>query len=380
MKLDELVQKYGLLLDEEGNYYYYQPANGQKKNIYAPISVLAGILGIYASTISKRIKKIQPLKIKDRRGAIIDAYNLNDVRKSCADLLENLPLADDTGVAILNKQAFAPIKVISRRIGLSADIIKPRIKSLSPVKIKNNGTVLVAYCISEVKLACSDRLQGTPSSNTNGIYVFNGVSYAVLTVLSKLLNLGTETIRTRIKELQPLRVKSRQGKLCDAYSIKDVKTICADLLAELPAANYKGTALINRQQYATLYILAKLLNLSTPTIKKRIRHLRAQKIKDRSGHIQKAYKIRDVKAACADLLIELPHSDGRGIALIHGQKYVPLKVFRGMFGCSRKAIIRRITKLKAAKIKDLKGHVVEAFSLKELTLACADLLAKKQPR
>jgi len=302
MNFDELIKKYNLLQDEEGNYYRLDK-NGKKQELYAPVRVLAKILGISTKTIKQRIKFLNPVKTKDRGYRVVNTYSMSETMKACADFLDNLPVADKSGIVVINNKKYAPINVLTKMLGISNNAIKQRIKTLQPVTIKAGNFQLVnAYELTEAKKLCADLLQDVPVADKSGIVVINNKKYAPISVLAKILGISEPSIKQRVKSLQPIKTKDRGYRVVNAYSIAETKKVCNDLLDNLPVADKSGIVVINNNNYASINSLAKILGISRDSIKPRVKSLQPVKIKSKTGQAVNAYSIFETEKACADLL------------------------------------------------------------------------------
>jgi len=377
MSFEDIIEKYHLIKDGDGNYYRLDE-NGQREEIYAAILTISKILGINKNAIKKRIRRLRPVSIKPRTGQIVNGYNINEVKQACADILDEIPLTDGDGVAMINGQPYAAIHPISKMLGISKNAINKRLGHLIPVRIKvRNGNIFDSYNINEVKQACADLLNETPLANEDGIAMINGQPYATIATISKSLNIGALATKKRLGHLIPVRIKLHVGKIFDGYNINEVKKSCADILDEIPLTDEGGVAIINSQPYATIYRISKMVGISERSIKIRIGHLIPVRIKGGNGTTVDGYNINKVKQACADILDEIPLTDEGGVAIINSQPYATIYRISKMVGIDGPAIKIRIGHLIPVRIKLHAGQIVDGYNINEVRHTCADLLEKK---
>ena len=119
---------------------------------YATLGGLKEIFGLSDSAIKKRIKGIPSIVVGKLRDRDVKVYLVEAVKKKCADLLTDIPVAGNDGTVEIKGKKFAPLMVCADIIGTNPQTLKKYITSLVPIKIKNrNGRIVDAYDIEEVK-------------------------------------------------------------------------------------------------------------------------------------------------------------------------------------------------------------------------------------
>ena len=99
--------------------------------------------------------------------------------------------------------------------------------------------------------------------------------------------------------------KGASGAVRVFYSYKETETACADLLRGNPRANAEGLFEAEGECWGTTTALERKLGLRWPTIKKRLpSSCRTLEGKNASGMPCVFYALKDVEAACVELLKE----------------------------------------------------------------------------
>jgi hypothetical protein len=385
MNFDEFVKKYNLLQDEEGRYYYIDE-NHKRHEPYSNVMVLSELLNINIGVIQGRIKYIAPIKMKNRRNNITDAYNLNEILIACNEYL-GLPKTNKNGYIIINGEIYAPIAKIAELVKVQTITLKSRIKNLRPQRIINKrGSISEAYHVRSVielyELSPKQTKktiikENYPRADKSGFLVLEGKTYANFHGLIILLDIPKTTIRRKIKNLKPIKIKSFSGHLCTAYSIDAVKLTCEEQLKETHTEDGKGFVFFNNKKYAHLTNLSRILNISESTIKRKLKgkNLTTIKIKCLTGHIVTAYEVDAVKKICAKNIKFLPIADKNCFALIEGKKYAPVYILSTHLKINAVAIKKYTKNLTPQKIKSIRGRTYTAYNLEDVKKACKHLLS-----
>jgi hypothetical protein len=128
--------------------------------LYATINLIAKQLSISKAAVEHRVKLITPVKGMSLKGRIVDFYNFENSKSSCADLcIPGLLFAAGNGWAIKDGEEFAPLCIIAKKLKISTNAVNRRVKNLPslPGKSRNN-LVAQFYCLDDVKTACADLL------------------------------------------------------------------------------------------------------------------------------------------------------------------------------------------------------------------------------
>lgn len=461
MKLDELAKKYGLLIDEEGNYYRINK-QGERQEPFATVIAIAQIFSLHRATVLSKIEqaKISSILLKNHKGRGCPGYNINSVKKACTDLLNNLPAVDENNTVVINGRQFACPSQLGKILNISPGAISRRIKlaKLPATSAKDKlSRLTIVYDVEIVKGLCADLLNDLPLADKDGLVVIDGRQFACIEQLGKILNISQGTISRRIKlaKLPLTSAKYKVGHPMTIYEIEIVKEICSDLLNKLPVADNEGIVVINGRRFAAKNRVAKILGISErsinnirkqaslktltgkspngnvfelfdielvqkncpklklpqidssgiviindrqfacvtqiekqlgiffPTISRRIKKAKLPGIsaKNKPGKLIKVYDIAIVKGLCADLLENLPTTDSDNIVTIDGQQFATLACIAKKWGFKPITVAKRVKKagLKKVKARGKLGQNRIVYKIKDVQQACADLLEKKQP-
>lgn len=352
---------------------------GGKK--YTSLRTLSTLFNIGTISIRLRIKKhgLIPQKIKLQNGDVIDGYAYCEAQKACLDLLQDLPLAGDDNIAYLDGQQYAAIGKIKDILGLSYGTIFSRVKqhSLQSIQIiLKSGVLREAYSIEPIRKCCDNLLREIPMINDENIALVDGREYATLPTIAKLFGTSTTTIRKKVEALSPQPIRLRNGQLRDGYELEVVKTVCTNLIQDLPKMGRDSATIIEGKEYFPITALSRIIGISSQAIMPRIEHLKPARIKTKSGKVVDAYPFEEVKEACSDLLQTLPILAKGGIAIIGTEKYATIPTISKLLKLSGPTLLRRIAqhKLKAVTVKSSSGPVRKAYNIESVKLACQDIL------
>jgi len=202
-------------------------------------------------------------------------YAESDVRKACADLLQDIPQADEGGFFEEGGVIFCSMIALSRMFGISSSAIGSRILAakLQPKRAKDAwGRVQDFYPLNEVERLCADLTEELPQADENGVIEIDGKVFATKNGLAGLLDISEGLVRARIKEnkIQSIRGKTIHGPIFSFYSLSEVEQCCHDLLQDIPQADDEGFFEKDGQTYGTIVSLSRLLGISAHGIRGRI--------------------------------------------------------------------------------------------------------------
>lgn len=284
---------------------------------YATIPILGDILRISPTTVEKRLKErpLEPVRGKGSNGHLCIFYALSEIRTLCADLVEDIPQAGEDGTFEKDGETYGTKEALSRYLLISSPTIWSRLGQggLQPIPGRTQkGQRGDFYPLSVAQRVCQDLLD-FPLVGSNGNIEKDGETYATLRGLSKLIGISETAIRTRIREssLVPIQAKSLNGRIRDFYALSEIRTLCADLVEDIPQAGEDGTFEKGGMTYGTINSLSRLLGVRDPTIRSRILkgNLKPIQGKDQGGHILNFYPFSEVRKLCADLIAKRKKSD-----------------------------------------------------------------------
>ena len=140
-----------LIADESG----WATKNGRK---YASIKTIAEELKLSPAAINSRIKDLS--SVRGKRGILTDFFSFDEVKKSCADLLDDtLLIADKSNWAVKDGKKYGTIQIISEKLKLSYDSVVLRAEnSLAYNGKSSTGKIVSLYSLEEVEASCADIL------------------------------------------------------------------------------------------------------------------------------------------------------------------------------------------------------------------------------
>jgi len=356
---------------------------------YGTIKAWSKSLGISTTTITRRIKTQNPksVKGKNNNGNVYAFFSEADIRGLCADLLEDIPQADENGFFEKDGQRYGTIISLSSTLGISAHAITKRIKihNLQSIKGKmKGGQIYDFFPESSIREICEDLLQSLPEAEESGFFTQDGQRYGTIISLSSTLGISAHAITKRIKihNLQSIKGKTKGGQINDFYSESEMRKICSDILQSLPEADESGFLITNGQRYGTIGAWPRALSISVPTITDRIKthNPPSIKCKDKGGRVCDFYPESVIRKICADLLQDIPQTDENGFFMKDGLRYGTIGAWSKTLGISVTAIKPRIKAHtpQSIKGKDRSGHVCNFYSESSIREICADILAKKK--
>ena len=118
-------------------------------------------LGISSTTILKRFNGERGITGIDAHGRLIQDgfFAEDDVRSRCEDLIDDLPIADETGFIVIGGERYAPLNVWCRTIPMSREMARPRCTHIKGVKAREWKRRIFNFLPeSEVRRACADFL------------------------------------------------------------------------------------------------------------------------------------------------------------------------------------------------------------------------------
>ena len=168
------------------------------------------------------------------------------------------------------------------------------------------------------------------------------------------------------------------GRICDFYSESDIRSVCVDLLQDLPRADKSGFFKKDGIKYGTSYAWSKVLAISQPTIISRLKQLQTEGVKgkDLGGRIFDFFSESDVLSACADLLQDLPRADEASFLEKDGIKYGIIEAWLKVLPVSKGRITARLknSQAKSIKGKTQQGIIRNFYSEINVRIACSDII------
>ena len=340
------------------------------------------------TTILRKLKNAEKIGItaRNKLGRVFTEgfYSESDVRSACADLLQDLPQADENNFIEKDGIKYGTIKAWSRVLPISGPTVASRLKDSHVKSIKGKdkkGHVFNFYSESDIRFACYDLLQGLSQADENGFFEKDGIKYGSIRAWSKVLSVSAPTITSRLKQSQVRGVEGKnfQGHKYTFYPEVDVRSACADLLeTELPQADEDRFFVKDGIKYGMIHSWSKVLPISHITIIPQLKHFQTKAIKgkDKVGHIRNFYSESDIRTTCADSLQEMPQADETGFFEKDGIKYGTVHAWSKVLSLAEDTITSRLKHFEKNSIKGKsnKGQIRNFFSEIDVRIACADLL------
>lgn len=283
------------------------------KEKYGTILAWAKVFPISLSELNRRVKKAKKQCIKGKAygGQIRNFYTESIIREVCADLLdENLPQADEGGFFELDGKKYGMIYCWSKVLSISKSAIGYRLKKFKKQSIRGKGLrgqIFNFYSEPDVRSACADLLENDLlHADKDNFFEKDGKKYGTINAWSKNLMISSTPIISRLEkaQMQGIKGKDKGGRVCDFYLESDVRFVCTDILQDLHQADENGFFEQADEKYGTTEAWSRVLPISQPLIRTRLKKSRIQSIKGklRGGQIHNFYPEPAVRQACADLL------------------------------------------------------------------------------
>ncbi len=384
MNFDEFVKKHNLLQDKEGRYHIIDEETGEKKELYCSISCLSNILSINDNILRSKLSNLPAQSGKNYRGKPTKFYNLNEaLKQSFVSEYSNLPIADENGWILKNGEKYGTLLVLTEKLGIAKATIKSRLKKTIPhITGVRKGKICEFYQYKAIISACAELTEPTlPLVNDKRIAIIDGAEYATISAIEKKLHISEATIRERIKlyKLPYKEIKAANYRIAKAYNIALTKSICSDLLTDLPIANKDGFVTIEEMEYGTINAIAKKLKITPHSIKSRLSKSKTKITSKKIFGIKKrpltAYNLNQFLENYPELIADLPKTDSNGKIVIKGREYAKISVLAQMFKSTRTTVLKRFKKNRVEKIKiqgDNNRHI-EAYNIQQAQGACKDI-------
>lgn len=137
-----------------------------KRKIYGSINSWRKKYDVNFRTVMVRMSNLESIKGKGPKGHICDLYSESDVLEVCADIFQDMPCANSSGIIKKGREKYGPINYWSKIFGVSHQAIGRHLQNINGIQGKDpGGRILIFYPESAVRSACSDLL---PSPRKNG--------------------------------------------------------------------------------------------------------------------------------------------------------------------------------------------------------------------
>jgi len=353
----------------------------KKGERYGTLPSWAIELGISSTTIQKRLEGEEGILGKLKGGQLHKFYLEKLVREKCADLLTEMPKADDEGYIEINKgERYGTINLWAKELGISEGSIKRRLEGEEGIIGKLKGGQLNKFYLEKlVREKCANLLSEMPKADDEGFIEINkGERYGIIPSWAKEFGISPITIKKRLKGEEGIIGKHKDGNLYQFYLEKLVREKCANLLSEMPKVNDEGFIEIKKgERYGTIKKWEKELGISSNTIQRRLEGEEGILGKHKDGNLHQFYLEKLVRKKCADLITEMPKADDEGfIEIKKGERYGTIPSWAKEFGISKDSIKRRLEGEEGILGKIKNGHLYKFYLEKLVREKCADFMTE----
>jgi hypothetical protein len=204
---------------------------------YGTLQALSRILGINRGTIRKKAKQcsVKPLKGRNTMAHLYNFYPEPSIRSACADLIQDLPQADESNFFEIEGIRHGTIKAWSRLLPISETAITKHLQKFGASAIPgkaSTGRKSEFYSEPDVLRICASLLDDLPQADEDGFFEKGDIRYGTICAWSREFPISERTIQIRLQKSNHPSIpgKARMGQRHDFYSESDVLTACADLL------------------------------------------------------------------------------------------------------------------------------------------------------
>lgn len=366
---------------------------------YGTCGAWARILPISRTALERRVMKKPGITGKTNKGRVMlfGYHPKTQVLEVCADLLEELPKADNEGFIHVPLEEGGPNVRLGtstawkRIMGLADITIRKRLGNTLGMTAKDQrGHVREGafYEESVVREACANLLDPNMlQANSDGfihLEVFGPRRegeedtairrLGSLTVWANELGIARGTIAKNLSKagIKGITAKDQVERISENayFEESDVREACADHLADLRVANDDNililpipttTRELEFERWAPVSVWTKILGKSDDYIRKRIDKSQTMKAKTKGGAILDFYPESHIKEVCAELERDLLRAGKDGFVVLppDDERYAPVGVWRDLLGIGKKAIDKAMKGTVGMTARDRNGIIRE---------------------
>jgi len=284
---------------------------------YGTIKSWAHEMGtVSEASMRRRLKSVKGITGKDKGGRIdTDGfYTQEEINIACADLLSEMPCADETNFFVLDAERFGTVHAWSNELKITSISIRKRLKHAKGMTAKDSQKKIVwhgFFSESLIKEICRDILERVSIPNLDQISAANPIpidkfiilgntKYGTIDAWANKLNISISTINRRLRGINGIKGRLPNGRMIRGcfFAEEIVRRQCAELLdPNIPIADETGFFTMNGERYGTANLWAKFFNLPT-TLYKKLKAANGQKGKDSFGRIWTFYSESIVRKHC----------------------------------------------------------------------------------
>lgn len=131
----------------------------QGDELYGHITAWSSVLPISMKAVRIRLAGAPSIKAKTNGGHVMPFYSEKVVKERCANLLEELPIADETGLIIYEGKRHGTVSYWHKFFSLSHPTIRSRLTGVKALRGKRNGHLADFFEESAVRDVCADVLE-----------------------------------------------------------------------------------------------------------------------------------------------------------------------------------------------------------------------------
>jgi len=354
--------------------------NGER---FGTINLWESVLPVSGPTIAGRLDRSRSITARTFNNIQADFYPQSHVLNACADLLENLPVCDDTNFFIgENGLRFGTAGAWGLELKTPGSTIKKKLKGIAGVLGKSRGGAIYTFYPEGAVLerSANHLSEEVPRANKDGFFEANGKNFGTISAWADTLGITDKPIKKRLERVDGIDGRDARNRFKRAafYPEDVVKAVCSDLLdSEVPKANRDGFFELEGKKYGHAYAWSKAFGISEPATKKRLRKLTGITGKDVGNHVCKNafYEESHAKVACADLINgELQIADDSGFFVMSGEKYGTAASWARYLSVNPHILRERLAKLEGIMGKSNSGQVRIFFSENVVLDECNDLI------
>lgn len=347
---------------------------------WAAVLTLAKLLGVSSRAVAQRVGDAATIKIRNRRGNLLDAYPVELVRSRLAELIAAPAVDESTGIYTdMDGREWMGMKTLEKLFGVSNTAIMPRLKNTVTIKVRDRigGKLIDAYPIDLARERLAELISTPGVDPQTGIYTDkDGREWVPMAKLVKLLDISSSAITPRLENTASIKVRDRGGKLVDAYLIDFVKERLAEFLSAPEVDPQTGIYTDkDSRKWAPVATLVKLFSVSSSVIPPRLEGMTSVQVRHRGGHVVPAYPIDLVEDRLMEFVTTPEVDPQTGIYTDkNGREWTGVKTLEKILGASTHAIVRRLEGISAMRIRGRGGELIDVYPIDLVRARLAELV------
>ncbi len=351
---------------------------------WASMYALTRILQLSHNALKNRMKSVRSRPGGTSSRISTPFFAVSDVRKACADLLEDLPRAGEDGILNIDGEQWVTVEGLFRLTGIATNAFTKRVGACRQRPGRHpSGNRRDFYALSDVKAICGDLFEDLPKAGPNGSFRADRKVWVTISAAPGLLGkLSEPSVKARMTKGQYATMKGRSygGTVCTFYALPDIKKACADLLEDLPRAAKDGQFKKDRETWMSMPALERLTGATSSSIQSRVKTVRTRNGRSAGGLRCTFYALSDVRKACADLFEDLPRAGTHATFEADGQVWGTVSHWANEMDVDFNRLRSRLGSYQTQKGKDTGGHIRPFYALSDVRKACVDLPKKGTSR